>query len=139
MFLNLSLFLHTSYIYVCFQPVAFIREHMCRKVLLIGYTMRLELTLVCSLNAFQLVWAGFIYRLFPFFLECVYFSLLYPSLFDMFIVVCVCVCVCALARFCVSLTVIFLLYVFVWVCVLGGGCVIMNFGCTIKFIHFHWH
>ena len=31
----------------------------------------------------------------PFFLDCVYFSLLYPSwIFHMFIIVCVCVCVC---------------------------------------------
>ena len=44
---------HTRYICVCFQLVAFIREHMWHKVLLIGFSMRLELTLVCSLIVFQ--------------------------------------------------------------------------------------
>ena len=34
------------YIYVCFQLVAFVREHMWHKALLMGYSMKLELTLV---------------------------------------------------------------------------------------------
>ena len=42
---------HTFYICVCFQLFAFIREHICHKALLMGYSMRLELTLVSSLNA----------------------------------------------------------------------------------------
>ena len=53
-FLNLFiLFLHTCYICVCFQLVAFVRVHMWHKALLIGYSMRLELTLVSSLNLVQ--------------------------------------------------------------------------------------
>ena len=38
------------YVDVCFQLVAFIREHMRHKVLLMGYLMRLEPTLVSSIN-----------------------------------------------------------------------------------------
>ena len=47
------------------------------------YSMRLELTCVCSFNDFLLVMG--LFRGHPlFFLECVYLSLLYPSLiFDM--------------------------------------------------------
>ena len=39
----LILFLHMCYICVCFQLVAFIREHICRMTLLMGYSMRFEL------------------------------------------------------------------------------------------------
>ena len=68
------LFLHTC---VCFQLVAFVREHMWLKALLMGYSMRLELTFVSSLNDLWLV-RRILYRGYsPFFLECVYFSLLY--------------------------------------------------------------
>ncbi len=49
------LFLHTCYICVCFQLVAFVREYMWPKTLLMGYSMRLELTLVFSLNDLWLV------------------------------------------------------------------------------------
>ena len=66
-FFEFILFLHTCYVYVCFQLVAFVREHMWHKALLMGYSMRLELTLVSSLNDFQYVWAGFIWRLFSLF------------------------------------------------------------------------
>ena len=67
------------------------REHIWHKALLMEYSMRLELTGVCP---FQLVMG--LYRSHPlFFFECVYLSLLYPSLiFDMFLSLCVCVCVC---------------------------------------------
>ena len=48
-FFNLFiLFLHTCYICVCFQLFAFVREHIRHKALLMGYSVRLELTLVCS-------------------------------------------------------------------------------------------
>ena len=82
------LFLRTCYIFACFQLVAFVREHIWLKALLMGYSIRLELTLISSLNNLWLVWR-FLYRgHFPSFLECVYFGLLYASLiFDMFIVV----------------------------------------------------
>ena len=53
------LFLLTCYICLCFQLVAFVREHIWHKALLMGYSMRFELTLVRSLNAFPLV-VGFI-------------------------------------------------------------------------------
>ena len=44
-FLNLSLlFLHMCYIYVCFQLIDFVRECMWHKTMLMGYTMKLELT-----------------------------------------------------------------------------------------------
>ena len=55
-FLNLFiLFLHTCYIYVRFQLVAFVREHMWHKALLIGDSMRLELTVVSSIKGLWLV------------------------------------------------------------------------------------
>ena len=44
--------LHTCYICVCFQLVAFIRERIWHNALLMGYSRRLELTLVCNLNIF---------------------------------------------------------------------------------------
>ena len=49
------IYLFCSYIHVCFQLVAFVREHIWNKALLMGYSMRLELTSFCSLNDFQLV------------------------------------------------------------------------------------
>ena len=85
-------FVLTYVLCVCFQLLAFVREYMWHKALLMGYSMRLELNLVSSLNDFQSV----LYRSYSsFFLEGVYFGLLYSSLiFDMFIVVCMCVCAC---------------------------------------------
>ena len=53
------LFLHTCYICVYFQLVAFVREHIWHKAFLMGYSVRLELILVCSLNVFQSVCCGF--------------------------------------------------------------------------------
>ena len=44
------MFLHTCYIYACFQLVALVREHVWHKALLMGYSMRLEHTLVSSIN-----------------------------------------------------------------------------------------
>ena len=52
-YLFIYLFLYTCYICVCFQLVAFVREHMWYMALLMGYSMRLELTLVCRLNVFH--------------------------------------------------------------------------------------
>ena len=49
------LFLHKCYIYVCFQLVAFVREHMQHKAFLMGYSTRLELTLVSIINDLWLV------------------------------------------------------------------------------------
>ena len=40
------------YIYICFQLVAFVREHIWHKALLMGYLVRFELTLVHSLSVF---------------------------------------------------------------------------------------
>ena len=118
----LFIYLFCSYLRVCSQLVAFVREHICHKVLLMGYSMRLAPTRVCSLNDFQLVMG--LYRGFPlFFLVCVYFSLLYPSLIsDMFLPVCVCVCVGVVLDFtntcftslCVSVRLGDFLCVYVW-------------------------
>ena len=109
-FFNLFiLFLHMCYIYICFQLVAFVREHVWHKTYLMGYSMRLELTRASSIN--DLSGQTSLYRgRYSSFLECVYFSLLYPSLiFDIFVVVCVYVCVFVLALegFWVSLTAFF--------------------------------
>ena len=82
---------------------AFVRGHIWHKALLMGYSIRLELTLVRSLNVFPFG-CGFLKKGHPlFFLDCVYLSLLYPSLiFDMFLLLllllCVCVYVCVCAR-----------------------------------------
>ena len=54
-FVFFRIYLFCSDIRVCFQLNAFVREHVMRKILLMGYSMRLELTCVCSLNGFQLV------------------------------------------------------------------------------------
>ena len=81
-----SLFLHT-----CMFPASyFVRKYIWHQVLLMGYSVRLELTRAYNLNDFQLVMG--LYRGHPpFFFECVYLRLLYPSLiFDVFVVVCVC-------------------------------------------------
>ena len=51
-----------SYICACFQLVTFVREHMWHMDLLMGYSMRLEVTLAHSLNVFQLVRLWFLYR-----------------------------------------------------------------------------
>ena len=40
---------------ICFQLVAFVSEYTWHKALLIEYSMRFELTRICSLNCFQLV------------------------------------------------------------------------------------
>ena len=47
----LILYLHTFYI-LCFQLVAFVREHVWNKVFYMGYSMRLELTPVSSINLY---------------------------------------------------------------------------------------
>ena len=44
------MFLHTCYMYVCFQFVAFVWEHVWHKAFLMGQSMRLELTLVSRKN-----------------------------------------------------------------------------------------
>ena len=49
------IYLFCSYIRVCFQLLAFVREHIWHKALLMGYSMKLEFTCVCSLNGFKLV------------------------------------------------------------------------------------
>ena len=84
-FVFFRIYLFCFYICVCFQLIAFVRQYICHKALLIGYLMRLEVTRACSLKNFPLVMD--LYRGLPlFFLECVYLFLLYPSLiFDMFL------------------------------------------------------
>ena len=88
------LFLHTCYICVCFQLVAFVWEHIWHKALFMGVLNEIW-THICFLYKWPLVGQAGLYRdCCSSFLECVYFGLLYPSLiFDMFIVMCVSVCV----------------------------------------------
>ena len=92
--------------------------------------MRLELTLVRSLNVFSVrLWKNNLYIFF--FFECVYFSFLYLSLiFGMFLSFSVSVCVCVLEWFWVSLTVIFLLCVCVNACL---GDFLYVWQCGFKF------
>ena len=70
-FVFLRIYLFCSYIRVCFQLVAFIREHIWHKVLLMEYSTRHELTPVCSLNDFHLV-VGLYRGNSLFFIECVF-------------------------------------------------------------------
>ena len=85
------LFLHT-----CMFPTWYFLQKTCMAQGLVnGYSMRLELIRVCSLNGFQLVFVLFMKVAPFFFLECVSLSLLYPSFtFYIWYSVCVCVCVC---------------------------------------------
>ena len=46
---------YVLYIYVCFQFVAFVRDHIWHKAFLMGYSIRLQLTLVSSINDLWLV------------------------------------------------------------------------------------
>ena len=106
------IYLFILFLRTCMFPVdAFIREHVWHKALLMGYSMRLELTCVCNLNGFQLV-MGF-YEGRCFFFECISLSLLYPSFtFDIWYIVCVWG-----EWFRISLIVIFF-SVCMWMCVL---------------------
>ena len=49
------IYLFCSYIHVYFRLVAFVREYIWQKTLLMEYSVRLELTRVYSLNDFQMV------------------------------------------------------------------------------------
>ena len=62
------IYLFCSYIFICFQLDSVVRERVWHKVLLKGYSMRLELSHVCKLNGFQLV-IGFFMKVTPFFLR----------------------------------------------------------------------
>ena len=69
-FVFFRIYLFCSHVRVRFLLVAFVREHTWHKVLLMGYSKRLELIRVCGLNDLQLVMG--LYRDHPlFFLECV--------------------------------------------------------------------
>ena len=86
------IYLFCSYIRVYFKFIDFVREHIWHLALFMGYSMRLELTRVCSLNDFLLIYKE---AILSFSLSTFYLSLLYPSLiFDMFLSLCVCVYVC---------------------------------------------
>ena len=102
------MFLHTCYIYVCFQLVTFVRKHVAQG--LVNGVLKETWTHSCFQYKWPLVGQAGLYRgCCPSFLECVYFGLLYQSLiFD----VCVCVCVLALEWFGVSLTVFFCVSVY---------------------------
>ena len=86
------------YIYICFQLVAFVREHMWHKAFLMGYSMRLDLTLVSSVNdswSVKLVYIGVVVPL-----SWSVFVWSASPVFDIWYVYsCVCVCVLALEWF----------------------------------------
>ena len=69
------------YIYIYIHLVAFIREHVWHKLLLMRYLMKLELTRVCSLNSFYLRFFFCFYECWSFFLDCVSLRPFYPSYF----------------------------------------------------------
>ena len=97
------LYLFCSYIRVCFQLDTFVREHVCQKAYLMGYSMRLELTCVCCLNGFQWVISFYECRSFLFLRVCFSWATL-PLIYFWYVnlwarlrvclCVCVCVCVC---------------------------------------------
>ena len=64
------LFLHTCCICVCFQHVAFLREHLWHKAMVMRYSMGLELTFVCSLKVFSFGVVGLYKGYSPFFRVC---------------------------------------------------------------------
>ena len=115
------IYLFCSYMRICFQLVAFVRELIWQKALLMGCSMNLELTRVCCLNDFQLVIG--LYRGHPLFLlESVYLRLLlvlyFPnSHFPFWACECgswwfLCVCMCGSVDWNLLVT-IFLLIIFV--------------------------
>ena len=99
-------YLFYYYIRVCFQFVDFVREHIWHKAFLMGYSMRLEHTRVCSLNVFQLV-MGFHGGHFSLFLSVFTLVCFTPHLLLIFDTLCVCVG----GSFRISLTAIFSLCV----------------------------
>ena len=66
-----SIYLFISFLHICFQLDAFVTEHIWHKTLLMGYSMRFELTRVCSLNGFHFV-KGFYRSHFSLFLKSVF-------------------------------------------------------------------
>ena len=104
-FLEGFIYLFRSYIRVYFQLIVLVREHIWHRALLMGNSMRLELTRASSLIGFQLVMG--LYRGHTFF-SVFTLALFIPHcylIFDMFSLI-VSVCVCW-----ISLTVIFSLCV----------------------------
>ena len=98
------------------------------------YSIRLELTRVCSLNGFYLLVFFFMKAGPSFFSECVSLSLLYPSFtFDIWYVLCVCVCV--LEWFPISLIVIFSLCL--WMC--RFFCIYIYIYIYAQNLHTHTH
>ena len=91
------IYLFRSYVRVCFQLAVFVREHTWYMALLMRYSMRLELTCVCSLNSFQLVMGLYgghssLFLRVCFTLVC--FNPPWPLIFDTSFSFCVRVCVC---------------------------------------------
>ena len=108
-----------SYVLVCFQLVASVREDMLHKAMLIGHTLKLELTRVWVWMSVQLVMG--LYRghsslflrdpslLYPSFVLDIWYVMhlsgfgFHLQLF--FLCVCVCVWICVLRSFCVCVCV----------------------------------
>ena len=76
-----------------FQLVSFVKEYVWHKVIFIWYSMRLELTLVSSINDSWLVKLVYIGVVIP--LSCSVFTLVwFIRLWYLYVYSCVCVCVC---------------------------------------------
>ena len=109
---------------VCFQIDVFVREPVWSKVYLMGYSLKLDLTRVCSLNGFYFwvffnerwsflfLWVCFSYSTlflinFWYLIRCmcVYVSVGVVSDFtySYFYSVCVCVCVCVCVNMCLEI------------------------------------
>ena len=132
-FLNLSiLFLYTCYIYECFQLVALVREHVWHKALLMGFSMRLKLTLVSSINDFwlvRLVYIGVVVRF-----SWSVFTLVCFTRLIWYVYSCVCVCVCVgvgvfflkiypYSFFGPTTTIYIYIYIYIHICVCVCVCV----------------
>ena len=61
-FVFFNIYFFCSYIDVCFQLDAFIREHVWHEAMLMGYSLRLGITCVCSLNGFPVGYRFFFYE-----------------------------------------------------------------------------
>ena len=86
------IYLFFSYIRVYFHLHAFVKEHVWHKALLMEYSVRIELTRVCSLSCFQLVMGFFMKDPSFFFLEFVSLNLFLPFICFWYWIRCVCVC-----------------------------------------------
>ena len=94
-------FVLTYVLYICMFPACCFRQRTYVAQGLVNGGTQWDLNSLLFADWMFFSWLGrVLYRGYsPFYSECIYFSLLYPSwIFDMFIVVCAYVCVCVRAR-----------------------------------------